>query len=152
MKGCLNYWQSTTLKDWRAEQSNNKLRQEYKKTKDNKKQTGNGRKYFDKLDEILVARPATHPPVLLETLKPATMESDSDATDAAGQDDNDNSLVDLHSQVDATTNESLSPSIMTFIALVMASSSMSPLLLLHFFPFIPALLFFTISSVSSLFP
>ena len=85
-----------------------KLRQEYKKIKDSKKQTGGGRiewKYFEKLDEILAARPATHPPVLLETLKPATVESDSDATDAEGQDDNNISLVDLHSQVNATTDD-----------------------------------------------
>jgi len=61
-------------------------------------------KFFDKLDEILVARPATHSPVLLETLKLATMEFDCDVTDAEGQDDNDSSLVDLHSQVDGTTH------------------------------------------------
>ena len=52
-----------------------------------------------------MARPATHPPVLLETLKPAAMESDSDVTDAEGQDDNDSSLVDL---VDGTTYDALS--------------------------------------------
>lgn len=60
-----------------------KLCQEYKKIKDNSKTTGGRRiewKYFDKLDEILAARPAT-PPVLVETLKPVV--SDSDETDIA---------------------------------------------------------------------
>ena len=58
------------------------------RVRDNNKGTGNERiewKYFDKLDEILAARPATHPPVLLETLKP--IESDGDLTDIEGQGD-----------------------------------------------------------------
>ena len=65
-----------------GEQCRTKVHQEYKKIKDNNKATGNGRiewKYFDKLDETLAARPSTHPPVLLEKLKPT--ESDSDVTD-----------------------------------------------------------------------
>ena len=77
-----------------------------KKIKDNNKGTGNGRiewKYFNKLDEILAVRPATHPPVLLETLKP--IESDSDVTDVEGQDDIDSSAVELQGQSDVIEDD-----------------------------------------------
>ena len=63
-----------------------KLHQEYKKIKDKRNLTGRGRtawKYFSKLDEILGTRPATRPPVLLETLdsQPLLSDHDSDETD-----------------------------------------------------------------------
>ena len=82
-----------------------KLCQEYKKIKDNNKGTGNGEiewKYFDKLDEILAARPATHPPVLLETLKP--IECDSDVTYVEGQGDS------VHEQSDGIEDDNPSES------------------------------------------
>ena len=60
-------------------------------------------KYFDKLDEILAAKPATRPPVLVEILKPVL--SHSDETDIDGQDDNDNSIVDPHGQSDVVTDD-----------------------------------------------
>ena len=47
-----------------------KLRQEYKKLKDNNGLTGRGRdkwRFFDAMDEILGNRPATRPPVVLDT-------------------------------------------------------------------------------------
>jgi len=46
-----------------------KLRQEYKKLADKHKETGQGRtkwKFFDKLNEFLSAKPATHPPIVLD--------------------------------------------------------------------------------------
>ena len=49
-----------------------KLRQEYKKIKDGHNQTGRGRtkwKFYDQLNELLGNRPATRPPVVLETLE-----------------------------------------------------------------------------------
>ena len=66
-----------------------KLRQEYKKIKDKRNLTGRGRtewKFFSKLDEILGARPATRPPVLLDTLnsQPIPSDQDSDETDVEG--------------------------------------------------------------------
>ena len=56
------------------------------KIKDKQNLTGRGRtewKYFSKLDEILGTRPATHPPVLLEThdSQPLLSDHDSDETD-----------------------------------------------------------------------
>ena len=83
-----------------------KLHQEYKKIKDNNKRTDGRRiewKYFDKLDEMLAARPATQPPILVEMLKPVV--SDSDKTDIDRQDDNNNSIVDLHGQSDGVTDD-----------------------------------------------
>ena len=47
-----------------------KLRQEYKKIKDDLNMTGRGRtmwKFYNKLNDILGNRPATHPPVVLGT-------------------------------------------------------------------------------------
>lgn len=47
-----------------------KLRQDYKKIKDNHNQTGRGRtswKFFEPLNDILGTRPATRPPVVLDT-------------------------------------------------------------------------------------
>ena len=49
-----------------------KLRQEYKKIKDGHNQTGRGRtkwKFYDQINELLGNRPATRPPVVLETLE-----------------------------------------------------------------------------------
>jgi len=48
-----------------------KLRQEYKKTKDGHKETGNKRKqwkYYDKINEIMGNRPSVTPPTLYKTL------------------------------------------------------------------------------------
>ena len=53
-----------------------KLRTEYKKIKDNHNLTGRGRtewKFYDCLNEILGTRPATPPPVVLETLDDTTL-------------------------------------------------------------------------------
>ena len=47
-----------------------KLKSEYRKIKDKKKKTGEGFKawdYFDSLDQILGHKPATHPPVTVDT-------------------------------------------------------------------------------------
>ena len=63
--------------------------------------TTNGRiewKYFYKLDNILAARPATYPPVLLETLKPVD-SSDSDITDVEEKDNMENKLSCLQMTV-----------------------------------------------------
>ena len=62
-----------------------KLRQEYKKIKDNHNLMDRGRiewKYFEKLDKILGTLPATRPQVLLETLD-SQLQNDplSDKTD-----------------------------------------------------------------------
>ena len=69
-----------------------KLRQEYKKIKDKHNQTGEERsqwKFYDKLDEILGTRPATRPPVVLETLDHDQTKDSSDETDI-GEDLKDN--------------------------------------------------------------
>ena len=66
-----------------------KLRQEYKKIKDKRNLTGRGRtewKFFSKLDEILGARPATSPPVLLDTLNSQPIPSDQDSDETAKND------------------------------------------------------------------
>ena len=55
-----------------------KLRQEYKKLADKHKETGQGRtewKFFDKLNEFLATRPATRPPVVLDTLDSTTLNN-----------------------------------------------------------------------------
>ena len=56
-----------------------KLRHEYMKLKDNHNLTGRGRKkwsFFESLNDILGNRPATCPPVVLDTLdnNPAAVE------------------------------------------------------------------------------
>ena len=68
---------SRTLATYRIEKSGEqcrtkviKLQQEYKKIKDKHSQTDEERsqwKFYDKLDEILGTRPATCPPIVLET-------------------------------------------------------------------------------------
>ena len=65
-----------------------KLRQEYKKIKDNNGLTGRGRgkwKFFDALDEVLGNRPATCPPVVLDTTldDPETEDQSASALDDA---------------------------------------------------------------------
>ena len=58
-----------------------KLRQEYKKIKDNHKLTGRGRrkwKFYDVLNEILGNRPATHPPVVVDTSEDPTAAEEID--------------------------------------------------------------------------
>ena len=75
-----------------------KLRQEYKKIKDNHNLTGRGRiewKYFEKLYKILGTRPATCPQVLLETLD-SQLQNDplSDETDIGEQEDGYNNTAD----------------------------------------------------------
>ena len=53
-----------------------KLRQDYKKIKDKHNLTGRGRttwKFYEPLNEILGTRPATCPPVVLDTLEPASL-------------------------------------------------------------------------------
>ena len=58
-----------------------KLRQEYKKIADKHKETGQGRnkwKFFDKLNEFLGTRPATHPPKVLDTLDGSTIHAEND--------------------------------------------------------------------------
>ena len=55
-----------------------KLHQQYKKLADKYKETGQGRtkwKFFDKLNELLATRPATHPPVVLDTLDSTTLNN-----------------------------------------------------------------------------
>lgn len=52
-----------------------KLRQEYKKIKDNNGLTGRGRRkwrFYDAMDEILGNRPATRPPVVIDTTEDTT--------------------------------------------------------------------------------
>lgn len=75
-----------------------KLRQEYKKIKDNHNLTGRGRiqwKFFEKLDKILGTRPATRPQVLLETLDSQPQnDPSSDETDIGEQEDGYNNTAD----------------------------------------------------------
>ena len=55
-----------------------KLKGEYKKIKDDLKQTGNNRKtckFFEELDEVMGTKPAIVPPVLLDTFSTPTTES-----------------------------------------------------------------------------
>ena len=63
-----------------------KLRQDYKKIKDKHNLTGRGRtswKFFEPLNEILGTRPATQPPLVLETLDPTSSvaEENEERTD-----------------------------------------------------------------------
>ena len=90
-----------------------KLHQEYKKIKDKQKLTGKGRaewKYFNKLDEILATRPATRPPVLVETLdsQPIPSDQDSDETDAQRVEENNVQESQDHSSAagDVSDNQS----------------------------------------------
>ena len=95
-----------------------KLRQEYKKIKDNHNLMGCGRiqwKYFEKLDKILGTRPATRSQVLLETLDSQPQNDPlSDETDIGEQEDgynntaDDNSLDNLDS---SEASESGTPSV-----------------------------------------
>ena len=62
MISCHEVWQNTTSRKLVTKVK--KLRQEYKKIKDNHNLTGRGRiqwKYFEKLDKILGTQPATRP-------------------------------------------------------------------------------------------
>ena len=93
-----------------------KLRQDYKKIKDKQNLTGHGRsdwKYFDKLDKILGARPATRPPVLLETLDSQPLlhsEHDSDETDVDGYQEESNSQEHDNYAGDVSENQNSSSS------------------------------------------
>ena len=63
-----------------------KLRTEYKKIKESHNLTGRGKtdwKFYDCLNEILSTRPATRPPVVLETLDHTTLlaEGHSEVSD-----------------------------------------------------------------------
>ena len=52
-----------------------KLKAEYRKTKDNRKKTGMGNKvykYFDALNKILGHKPATDPPIVVDALAKST--------------------------------------------------------------------------------
>lgn len=57
-----------------------KLRQEYKKVKDNNGLTGKGRmiwKYYDAMNEVLGNRPATRPPVVIDTTASTSTSADN---------------------------------------------------------------------------
>ena len=58
------------------------------------------------MDNILAARPATHPPVLLETLKPVESPSDSDVTDVEEQGGSAQEQSDSCSKEDDNQSES----------------------------------------------
>ena len=66
-----------------ADQCNSKIRKlklEYRKIKDTRKKTGTGRKdwkYFEEMDAILGHKPATQPPVVVESGEGAAASSDS---------------------------------------------------------------------------
>lgn len=56
-----------------------KLRSEYKKIKDNNDETGRKRKgwrYYDAINDVLGCKPATQPPVLVDTLAEDTLHVD----------------------------------------------------------------------------
>ena len=87
-----------------------KLRQEYKKIKDNHNQTGTGRtkwKFYERLNEILGNRPATCPPVILDTLTddsavPSDEMSDEDEDGAQSEKSDDVDGPELTSSRSAT--------------------------------------------------
>ena len=64
-----------------------KLHQEYKEIKDNNGLTGRGRskwKYYDVLNEILGNRPATRPPVVINTTSTETLTETNENPTATG--------------------------------------------------------------------
>ena len=80
-----------------------KLCQEYKKVKDKQNLTGHRItewKFFSKVDEILCAQPAPHPPVLLETLDPQLILSDHDSDEADVEEVQEGSVQDYSSVAD----------------------------------------------------
>ena len=69
-----------------------KLRAEYKKVKDNNNQTGNNRKtckFLEKLDNVLGSKPATRPPILVDSFESSCVNSSSDSQKS--DDDHDSS-------------------------------------------------------------
>ena len=59
-----------------------KLKADYRKIKDNNNETGQQRRstrVFEAMDEILGCRPATYPPVLLDTLEELHVEVEEEA-------------------------------------------------------------------------
>ena len=69
-----------------------KLHQEYKKLKDNNGLTGRGRgkwRFFDAMDEILGNRPATRPPVVLDTTEDVDPLDDTLPVSDGEKDDSD---------------------------------------------------------------
>ena len=67
-----------------------KLKAEYRKVRDKNKQTGNKRKtwkFMEALDEVLGDRPATKPPIVIDTSSENQENGDSDKT-------NDDSITD----------------------------------------------------------
>ena len=77
---------ATTLRTYGIEKSGEqcrtkvkKLRQEYKKIKDEHRETGNGRKkwkFYDRVNKVLGNRPSVTPPVVLDTLDSSTSSTE----------------------------------------------------------------------------
>ena len=67
-----------------------KLKLDYRKLKDKNKKTGRGRassKYFDALDSILGHRPATKPPVVIDTAEELGKQDEVLADSEEGEDE-----------------------------------------------------------------
>lgn len=82
-----------------------KLRAEYKKVKDNNNQTGNNRKmckFFEKLDNVLGSKPATRPPVLVDSFESCvnsssdSQKSDDDHDSSSESASNNDQSLDLY--------------------------------------------------------
>ena len=84
-----------------------KLKVEYKKVKDNNNQTGNNRKmckFFDKLDNVLGSKPATRPPILVDSFDSCVnnssdnQNSDDDRDSSSGSASNNEQSLDLSTE------------------------------------------------------
>ena len=87
-----------------------KLRQDYKKIKDKHNLTGRGRttwKFYEPLNEILGTRPATRPPVVLDTLEPASLgaKENEERSDEDEVDESERSTVIIEENSDVGLNE-----------------------------------------------
>ena len=83
-----------------------KLKTDYRKVKDKNGKTGRGRsiwKYFDALDAILGHRPATKPPLLLDTAAEEMIVASTIITTDAGESESEESPVDDGSSSTTTT-------------------------------------------------
>lgn len=83
-----------------------KLRAEYKKVKDNNRQTENNRKtckFYERLDSVLGSKPATRPPIVIDSFESiANNSSDSRKSDG-----------DLENSIESTSNNEQSSDLST---------------------------------------
>ena len=80
-----------------------KLRVEYKKVKDNNNQTGNNRKtckFYEKLDNVLGSKPATRPPIVIDSFESSSGNNscDSQKSDDDESASNNEQILDLSTE------------------------------------------------------